>query len=189
MKAKEAFLRHRSFRLENEKQIWFWKDKWLNNYSFQHQYPSLYNIVRRKYATVEDLFSTVPLNVYFRMFLNQNNRRLWNELVGRIMHVRLNDQVDVFIWNLHQNGQYTVKSLYLALISNYVINMNKQLWKLKVPMKIKIFIWYLKREVILTKDNLARWNWDDSKQCSFCLRDKSIQHLFLSAIMQDFFGD
>jgi hypothetical protein len=76
---------------------------------------------------VEDLFSTVPLNVYFRMFLNQNNRRLWNELVGRIMHVRLNDQVDVFIWNLHQNGQYTVKSLYLALISNYVINMNKQL--------------------------------------------------------------
>jgi hypothetical protein len=27
---------------------------------------------------------------------------------------------------------------------------------LKVPMKIKIFIWYLKREVILTKDNLAR---------------------------------
>jgi hypothetical protein len=110
-------------------------------------------------VTMEEVLSTVSLNVS-RMFLNQNNRRLWNELVGRIMHVRLNDQANVFIWNLHQNVQYTVKSLYLALISNGLTNMNKQLWKLKVPLKIKIFMWYLKREVVLTKDNLVRHNWD-----------------------------
>jgi hypothetical protein len=85
---------------------------------------------------MEGVLSTVPLNVSIRRFLNQNNRTLWNELVGRIMHVRLNDQADVFIWNLHQNGQYTIKSLYLALISNGVANINKQLWKLKVPLKI-----------------------------------------------------
>jgi hypothetical protein len=136
MKGKEAFLRYGSFHLQNGKQIQFWEDKWLGNYSFQHQYPSLYNIVRRKYATMEGVLSTVPLNVSFCRFLNQNNRTLWNELVGRIMHVRLNDQADVFIWNLHQNGQYTVKSLYLALISNGVANINKQLWKLKVLLKI-----------------------------------------------------
>jgi hypothetical protein len=53
------------------------------------------------------------------------------------MHVRLNDQADVFQWNLFQNGQYIVRSLYLALISNGVTNMNKQLWKLKIPLKIK----------------------------------------------------
>jgi hypothetical protein len=47
----------------------------------------------------------------------------------------------VFIWNLHQNGQYTIKSLYMALISNCVTNMNTQLWSLKVPLKIKIFMY------------------------------------------------
>jgi hypothetical protein len=95
------------------------------------------------------------------------------------MHVRLNDQADVFQWNLFQNGQYTLRSLYLALISNGVTNMNKQLWKLKIPLKIKKKImWYLKREVVLTKDNLARHNWNGGKQCSFCLYDESIQHLF-----------
>jgi hypothetical protein len=102
------------------------------------------------------VLSIVPLNVSFCRFLNQNNRILWNDLVGRIMHVRLNDQTDVFVCNLHQNGQYTDKSLYMALISNSVENMNKQLWKLKVPLKIKIFMWYMRREVILTKDNLER---------------------------------
>jgi hypothetical protein len=41
--------------------------------------------------------------------------------------------------------------------------MNKQPWKLKVALKIKIFLWYLKREVVLTKDNLVRRNWDGGK--------------------------
>jgi hypothetical protein len=58
--------------------------------------------------------------------------------------------------------------------------MNKQLWRLKVPLKIKNFVWYMYMEVVLTKDNLAKRNWDGSKQCSFCLRDESIQHLFFN---------
>jgi hypothetical protein len=53
------------------------------------------------------------------------------------MHVCLNDQTDLFSWNLHQHGQYTVLSFYLALINNGMANMNKQLWRLKVPLKIK----------------------------------------------------
>lgn len=35
---------------------------------------------------------------------------------------------------------------------------NKTLWKLKMSLKIKIFMWYLFKGVILTKDNLARMN-------------------------------
>jgi hypothetical protein len=64
------------------------------------------------------------------------------------MHVQLNGHNDVFIWNLHQHGQYKVHSLY----------MNKQLWLLRVPLKIKFFMWYMHKEVILIKDNLARRN-------------------------------
>jgi hypothetical protein len=29
----------------------------------------------------------------------------------------------------------------------------------------------MKKEVVLTKDNLARQNWDGSKKCCFCRRD------------------
>jgi hypothetical protein len=144
--------------LNNRKQILFWEDKWLGQYSFQQQYPSLYNIVWRRSATVESVLSIVPLNVSFRRFLSQNNLRLWNDLVRQILHVRLNYQKDVFIWNLHQNGIYIVHSLYLALINNGIANINKQLWRVKIPLKIKIFMWYMKKEVILMKDKLARRN-------------------------------
>jgi hypothetical protein len=52
------------------------------------------------------------------------------------------------------------------------------MWKLKVPLKIKIFMWYLQRGVILTKDNLAKRSWQGSKVCCFCHKDETIQHLF-----------
>jgi hypothetical protein len=59
-----------------------------------------------------------------------------------------------------------------------VPNLNKRLWKLKVPLKIKIFLWYLRRGVVLTKDNLAKCNWQGSILCCFCHKDETIQHLF-----------
>ena len=40
-------------------------------------------------------------------------------------------------------------------------------------------MWYLKRGVVLTKDNLARRNWNGNKACCFCSKPKTIQHLFV----------
>ena len=69
--------------------------------------------------------------------------------------------------------------MYKALVHSDVpfIN-NKQLWKMKVPLKIKIFSWYLRRGVILTKDNLAKRNWQGSTKCVLCHHDENIMHLF-----------
>lgn len=39
-------------------------------------------------------------------------------------------------------------------------------------------MWYLIREVVLTKDNLVRRNWHGDRKCGFCHSDESIQHLF-----------
>jgi hypothetical protein len=84
----------------------------------------LYNIVRKRSDTVAKVLSTIPLNISFRRTLSENNLVLWNDLVLRVMNVQLNDSNDIFKWNLHQNGQYSVHSLYLALINNRVVQRN-----------------------------------------------------------------
>lgn len=55
----------------------------------------------------------------------------------------------------------------------------KKLWRFKIPLKIKIFLWLLLRGRILTKDNLFKRGWKkgDAK-CQFCDQLESIQHLF-----------
>ena len=82
------------------------------------------------------------------------------------------------MWGLHQNGLFSVKSMYKAVLGVEAIPYNTLIWKLKLPLKIKVFLWYLYKGVILTKDNLARRQWQGDRKCCICSSDESIQHLF-----------
>jgi hypothetical protein len=62
---------------------------------------------------------------------------------------------------------------------------NKDLWKLKTPLKI-IFLWYLRRGVTLTKDNLVRRHWNGNKSYCFCSRPETIKHLFFRCLSVSF---
>ena len=44
--------------------------------------------------------------------------------------------------------------------------------------EIKIFARYLRKGVILTKDNLVKRNWNGSTKCVFYTHDETIKHLF-----------
>jgi hypothetical protein len=56
---------------------------------------------------------------------------------------------------------------------------HKYLWKMKVPLKIKIFMWFVHQKEILTKDNLVKRNWQGSSKCCFCDHEETVQHLFI----------
>jgi hypothetical protein len=54
----------------------------------------------------------------------------------------------------------------------------KQLWKSKIPLKIKIWLWLIRHNAIATKDNMKRSDWVGSFVCQFGPSDESINHLF-----------
>jgi hypothetical protein len=62
-----------SFHLQDGKEIRFREDIWLGNTSLKEQYPNLFNIVRRKNATVVEIFSSRPLNVSYQRNLVAEN--------------------------------------------------------------------------------------------------------------------
>jgi hypothetical protein len=178
MRVDDSFLSLGHFKLNNGGNIRFWKDKWLGNFTLQQQFPWLYSITCQKNVSVASVFTLIPLNISFWRGLVGNNLTLWYRLIARVAHIRLNDVQDKFIWGLPQNGTFTVNSMYKALITNTRVMYNMMLWKLKIPLRNKIFMWYLKRGVVLAKDNLVRRNWSGNKSCVFCSCPKSIQHLF-----------
>ena len=95
------------------------------------------------------------------------------------MDVQLSQRPDQLCWKLTRNGQFTVKSMYLDGINASSIPSSKHVWNVKVPLRAKVFIWLVHKQLILTKDNLAKRNWTGSTRCNFCYRDESIKHLFL----------
>jgi len=88
-----------------------------------------------------------------------NKLVMWNNLVSRLSTIVLSQQRDGFKWNLDHTDVFPVKSHYLGLINQNTPNLNTRIWKLKAPLKIKIYLWYFRRAVILIKDNLAKRNW------------------------------
>jgi hypothetical protein len=102
----------------------------------------------------------------------------WNNLLPCIFNIELAHEQDEFHQNLNPNGKFSVKSHYQALLHTDIPNINKLIWKVKAPLKIKIFLWHLRRGVILTKDNLVKRNWQGSKTCCFCYKEETIKQLF-----------
>jgi hypothetical protein len=133
--------------------------------------------VQRKQVTVDNVLNQIPLNIRLCRTLTESRWSLWLKLVQRLMSVQLNNAKGVFVWGLTTYGAFTVKSMYLDLLDDNIKYLKKYIWKMKVPLKIKVLMWFLHRKVLLTKDNLIKRNWTSNEKCYFCDNKESI-HLF-----------
>ncbi|WVZ53969.1 hypothetical protein U9M48_004850 [Paspalum notatum var. saurae] len=87
----------------------------------------------------------------------------WHNLVARIASVNLQKGRDQFVWGLHSKGYFSASSMHKHLVSN--------------GLKLRSSFGFL-RGVILTKDNLAKRNCKGRRNCEFCSKQETIQHLF-----------
>jgi hypothetical protein len=70
MGVKDEFFSRGSFKVGNGQYTRFWEDLWLGDQPLAKQYPSLYNIVRRRNVLVSDVLTSNTLNIEFRRTLS-----------------------------------------------------------------------------------------------------------------------
>ena len=78
--------------------------------------------------------------------------------------------------------------MYFDLIDFGPVSKSIHIWKIKVPLRINVCMWFVHEEVVLTKDNLAKRNWEGSQRCSFCDHNETIKHLFLDCPLAKLYG-
>ena len=65
----------------------------------------------------------------------------WHELVTKVAGVQLVDQPDKFIWSLKKSEFFSGQSMYRQIINGGSLQLiNNFLWKLKLPLKVKVFL-------------------------------------------------
>jgi len=183
MRVKSVFFNRTKFILGNGTTTRFWEDTWLGESPLALQYPSLYRIVQRRDDFVASVLQSIPLNIHFRRTLAGSHWETWIHLVSRPMEVQLSQQPNQLRWKLTRNGEFSVKSMYMDVINSNTILSSKHVWKVNVPLKIKVLMWFVHNQVILTKENLAKRNWTGPTRGSFCNMDESIKHLFLDCLL------
>jgi hypothetical protein len=65
-------------------------------------------------------------------------------------------------------GYFLVKSMHADIMNGNIVFLKKYLWKIQIPLKIRIFMWFLYKKMILTEDNLAERRWTGCTKRVFC---------------------
>ena len=83
-------------------------------------------------------------------------------------------------WRWSASGLFTVKSLYQFLNFRGITLTQPMLWwNLKIPPKIKVFMWLVQKRKILTKSQLIKRGWTGPTHCHFCQEYETVNHLFI----------
>jgi hypothetical protein len=91
------------------------------------------------------------------------------DLVNILNQGMLNESVDRSKWKWTKNRSFIVKSFYKEFCRNGIDRSFRHLWKRKIPLKIKVWLWLIWHNAIANKDNLLRGSGMEIPSVSFAM--------------------
>jgi len=156
LKIRHIYLQGRKLKIRNGDKTMFWKDSWLFDKSLECLFPDLFKICMQPDISVSQMKQS---SINFARWLVDNKRLDWNNILSRVERITLTNEEDVVIWKFDKKGCFSVKSVYKFLTTNDADIYYKKIWKGKIPAKIKIFLWLVANNALLTRDNMTKRKW------------------------------
>lgn len=124
----------------------------------------------------------------FKRSLNNVEYDSWNGLLGSINDIALTDnKADIVGWGLQKSRKFTTKSLYRFITDRGVYSrMASFIWKSRVPLKIKFFLWQMYNDKLQVTTNLVKKNWKGKKKCCICMHNETSDHVFFRCYLARF---
>jgi hypothetical protein len=152
MKVKYIYIKGRSYKLNNGGNVSFWKDSWIGDKPLCVSYPVLFDLCTNQNCSVVYEIAQNEWVAPFKIRLQGVLRDQWYQLATTLNSVTLNNEKDQPYWDWLPWKTFTVKSVYEHLTRGYSGSSYRRIWKLKLPKKIKIFMWLIEQKAILTKE-------------------------------------
>jgi hypothetical protein len=124
------------------------------------------------------------VNLEFRRNLEAKDRLEWEELLECLINIQLTSNTDIIKWCLTPNGQFSIASLYPHYSFSGVTDARmEEMWRTKMPLKVKNFVCLVYQGRIQTEDNLIRKKWKGDKKCKLCEEEESVNHLLFCVLL------
>ncbi|KAK8560962.1 hypothetical protein V6N13_026397 [Hibiscus sabdariffa] len=145
--------------------ILFWYDSWCGDLPLRLQFPKLFRLAVNKMAVVRDFVLAMEAQNggwagLFQRSLVDREFKLVEDLKLLLSEYRLSESMeDKLIWIHGVAGSFSVKKLSSLLNS---VNLEasefnfERVWKLKVPPKIRSFVWMLVLDRLPSKEFLLK---------------------------------
>ena len=114
---------------------------------------------------------------------------IWNDYIRGLEHgrIRLGSKPDCLLWSYKTyTCTISVALAYECVADHYLDTqceaypLHRALWNLKIPEKLRCFIWLLTKNRVLTWEQLKKWGFQGPSLCYLCKKnEESTQHLFM----------
>jgi hypothetical protein len=145
-------------------------------------FPALFDICQGQDWTFEKVIDS-GMDVPFRRRMPPAMAAQWEHIKTCALAHPSSSVADGISWSLNANGRFSTKSMYQHLERSLAGSHNKWIWKAKIPLKIKVFLWQLFQNVIPIRDNLKKGNGLDHLSVPFVLNTNRQDICFSNALM------
>jgi len=179
-KVKHLFKWGASFTIGNGKLCRFWEDCWLHEVPLKILYGDLYQLVRDPNVFVNECWNNGSWFVDFKRCLSAYDYDRWLGLLNMLNDCALTDnRADVVHWALDKKKQFTTKSLYRLLTDRGVSSrVAGYIWRSKVPLKIKFFLWQILNNKLQVAVSLVKRGWKGPSSSYLCGCLEDLDHIF-----------
>ena len=142
------------------------------------QYEDLYKMVSDPNCFVEKSWEGEEWVMEFIRSLSVQEHNRWLELVDGLHDFSLSSDIDSVKWALDKSNIFTTKSLYRFLSdSGASSRVAGYIWKSKLPLKIKFFLWQVFNNKLQVAKSLAKRGWKGNSRCCLCNCVEDVNHI------------
>ena len=89
-------------------------------------------------------------------------------------------------WRLEPSGQFSTRSLYQAIVPLLGHEAFTTIWEIRLPLKIRIFLWQWIRGRLPSGVDVLKRNGPDDGRCPLCGPEEDSNHIFFTCVSAQF---
>jgi hypothetical protein len=93
------------------------------------------------------------------------------------------------LWALEKGGKYSTRSMYMFLSlggGGVTSRRMQELWKAKVPLKVRVFLWQMFNDKLQTTEQLMKREWKGEVNYPLCEVKEDVNHIMFSCVLRKF---
>lgn len=164
--------------------VLFWLDDWSGEGVLKQHFFRLFSLCSDQYISVADMLGQLISPTTLSPEIWRRTLRGWEldaerDLISLLGLFEAKQGTDQVSWRVN-SGSYSVQDAYNNLVhGNHSSSVWSRIWGLKVPVKIKFFLWKISHGIIPTKQLLLSRIKKGNGICEMCeIASESLSHLF-----------
>ncbi|XP_071680548.1 uncharacterized protein [Lolium perenne] len=171
-------------RVRNGRRTYFWTDWWTGIGPLRTRFPRLFSCCESPFITVEGarVHDGAPgeWRLRFRRQLGLAERVEWDNLCREVQGLPTDHTEDEVSWALEPSGAFSTSSVYVRLAQGAAIASFKDVWRTRVPPKIKVFLSQLIRGRLPSGEQLLKRHGPSNGLCALCGAWEDCNHIFFT---------